>query len=85
MEVLADAETALLEQREQALARRARIRRRFENDQLALLKTWRDVLDGAEDEREVGLPLRRERRWQRDEDRLGLLQRVVVGGDLDRS
>ena len=84
MEVLADPEAALLEQRQQALARRARVRRRLEHDQLAFLEASRDVLDGAHHERQVGLALRRERRRQRDEDRLGLLQRVVVGGDLDR-
>src|SRR5262245_54104600 len=86
MEVLARLEPAArLEDRRQPLARRARIRRRLQHDELALLESRRDVQCGAEDDREVRLALGRERRLERDQDRVCLRQRVVVGRDLDQA
>jgi hypothetical protein len=77
-EVLAGLQTARLEDREQLLARRARVRRRLEDDEVARLKALRDLARRREDDREVRLALARERRRQRDQDRRGVSQLVVV-------
>ena len=71
MEVLAGLEAARLEQRRDPLPRRARVRGRLEHDQLALLEARRDLARRVEQDRQVGLALGRERRRQRDEDRVG--------------
>src|SRR5215210_403798 len=60
MEVLADAQAVALEQRKETLTSRAGIRRRLEHDQLPLLQSAREILDGAEHDRKVWLALRRE-------------------------
>ena len=46
---------------------------------MALAEARRDLLGRRTDDREVGLALLRERRRQRDQDRVGLAQLVVVG------
>ena len=81
VEVLAGLEAARLEQRRDPLARRARVGGRLEHDQLALLQPRSDLL-APRSSRIVrsGSRWSRERRRQRDEDRVGALQLVVVGG-----
>src|SRR5262249_61708264 len=61
---------ARLEDRREPLARGARIGRRLQHDELALLEPWRDVEGCAEHDREDRLALCRERRLERDQDRL---------------
>src|SRR5581483_9906702 len=60
--------TAGLEHGLQDLARRARIRRRLEHDDLPLLQMGRDRAGGALDVAEIGLALGRERRRHGDDD-----------------
>ena len=80
MEVRPDAESAPgLEQREHFVARRARVGRRLEHDEVARPEPCRDLARCAEDDREVGLSLAGERRRQRDQDRAGVAEHVVVG------
>ncbi len=79
MEVLAGLEArALLEQRLDDLARRAGIRGRLEHDELTGLQPLCDVPDRARDDREVRLALLRQRRRERDQDRVGVAELVVV-------
>ena len=85
IEVLAGLEAGAFEDRQQPLPRRAGVRRRLEDDELAFLQARSDVLDCAEHDREVGLTLCGERRLESDEDGLRLLERVVVRRDLDRA
>ena len=79
MEVFPGPQAAALEDGLQALARGSRIGRGLEDDQLAPAEARCDVLDGSSENREIGLPLARKRRRQRDEDRFRVLHRVVVG------
>ena len=67
------------EDRQDLVAGRARVRRRLEHDEVALAEPRRDLLGRRAHDREVGLALLRERRRQRDQDRVGLAQLVVVG------
>src|SRR6266480_2372254 len=78
MEVLSRLQPAPFEDRLETVPRRARIGRRFEHDQLPLTQPLRDVLGGLRDDREVRLTLARERSRQGDQDRVRILQRVVV-------
>ena len=70
---------AALEDRQHLVAGRARVRRRLEHDEVARAQPRRDLLGRRAHDREVGLALLRERRRQRDQDRVGLAQLVVVG------
>ena len=76
---------ALLEDRLQHLARRSRPRRRLEHDDLALAQHLGDPARRRLDDREVRLALAGERRRQRDQDRLGVLQLGVVGRGADQA
>ena len=58
MEVAAGDEAGLLEDRQDALARRARVGRGLEDDQLAGLQRVGDGLGGADQRPEVGLAVR---------------------------
>jgi hypothetical protein len=79
MEVLADRQAASFQDRQDALARRARVCRRLEHHELACAEALRDVAGGALDVREVGLALLGKRRRHGDEDRVGVAQLVEVG------
>src|SRR5581483_373974 len=83
MEVLAGLQPgALLEDRLQHLAGRARPGRRLEHDHLAALQHPGEAVRRALDVRQVGLALRGERRRQRDQHGVRLAhERVVRGGD----
>ena len=76
---------APLEDRLHLLARRTRVRRRLEDDEVALAKAGRDLLGGGDEDAQVRLALPRERCRERDEDRVGLAQLVVVGRRRDES
>ena len=79
MEVLAGGEPApSLEDRLHLLARRARIGRRLEDDEMALAQACRDLLGGGDEDAQIGLALPRERCRERDEDRVRLAELVVV-------
>ena len=72
MEVLAGLEAGLLEHRDQALARRARVGRRLEHDELAGLQHRRERADASPcSGDEVRLAVRRQRRRDADDDRVG--------------
>ena len=58
MEVAAGDEAGLLEDRQHALARGARVGRGLQDDQLAGLEHVRDRLRGADQRAEVGLAVR---------------------------
>ncbi len=80
VEVLAAGEAAsALEDRLHLLARRARIRRRLEDDEVTRAQPRRDLLRCRDEDPQVGLALSRERGRQGDENRVGLAQLVVVG------
>ena len=79
VEVLAGLEARGLEPGQQLLARRARVRGRLEHDEMPLAQPFRDLLRRLVHDREVGLALLRERRRQRDHDRVRVAQLVVVG------
>ena len=83
VEVLAGLEAARLENRLEALPRRAGVGRRLEHDQLAPAEPWSDELGSTANDREVGLTLAGQRGRQRDQDRVGLLDRVEVRGRRD--
>ena len=78
MEVLAGLEPAPLEDRLQTFASRPRVGRGLENHELTFAQTRRDLGHRTLDDGEVRLALARERRRQCDQDRVDLLQRVVV-------
>ena len=81
VEVLAHFQArALLEQRQDDLARRARPRRRLEHDDLPALEHRREAPRRALDVRQVGLALRRERGRQRDQHGVRVLRLLVVSG-----
>ena len=61
------------------LPRRPRVRGRLEDDEMPGSQTRRDLLGGGDEDPQVRLALPRERRRERDEDRVGLAQLVVVG------
>ena len=67
------------------LARRPRVGRRLEHDEVALAQVRRDVARGALDVGDVGLALRRERRRHGDHDRVGVGDGGEVGGRGDRA
>jgi hypothetical protein len=50
---------------------------------VAVAQTRADLLDGGGHDREIGLPLLRERRRQRDQDRVGVSELVVIGRGPD--
>ena len=74
---------SLLEDRLHDLARRARVGRRLEHDELARLEVRGDRVRGALDVAEVGLALLRQRRRESDQDRVGLPELLVVEGRGD--
>src|SRR5262249_7670437 len=80
VEVLAGLQAALLEDRQEPLTRRTRVRRRLEHDEVALAEPGRDPLRRLEDDRQVRLALVGERRREGDQERVGLAPRVVVAG-----
>ena len=61
------------------VAGRPGIRRRLEDDEVPLAEAARDLARRVEHDREIGLSLLGERRRQRDQDRVGLREDVVVG------
>ena len=80
VEVLAGGEAApALEDRLDLLPRRARVRRRLEHDEMALAKARGDLLRRRHEDAQIGLALAGQRRRERDEDRVGVAQLVVVG------
>ena len=79
MEVPADREPRGLEDRQHDLAGRVRVRGRLEHDQMAGAQPLGDPLDRADHDRQVRLALLRQGRRQRDQDRVRLRDRVVVG------
>ena len=84
MEVGAGAEAGLaLEDGLERVARRAGVRRRLEDDEMPGPQPAADLGGGVEHDREVGLALLRERRRQRDQDRVRVAEHVVVrrGGE----
>ena len=84
MEVLPRREAApALEHREHLLARRARVRGRLEDDELAGPEAGRELLRGRDEDAEVRLALARERCRERDQDRVRVAQHVVVRGRAD--
>ena len=78
MEVLSDLEATLLEDGQDPLTGRARVRRGLEDDQLPFLETLRDASGRVEDDRQVRLALRRQWGRQGDQDRVRPPQVVVV-------
>ena len=79
MEVGAGLEAATgLEQRQQDLPRRPRVGRRLEHHDVARAKAGRDLGGGVLDDGEVRLAVRRERGRECDQDRVDILQDVVV-------
>ena len=78
MEVHAGDQAAPLQHRPQLAHRRPRVRRRLEHDELARAQALGDLGCGTEQDRQVGLALARERRRQRDQDRVRGAERVVV-------
>ena len=93
VEVDAGLQAGLLEDRQQALARRARVGRRLQDDQLAGLQDVGDGLRGGQQRAEVGLAVRRQRGRDGDDDRVresqarsarGGLQLRADGGELLR-
>ena len=78
--VTADLEAAPLQNLQHALARRPRVGRRLQDDELAWTEARRDLPGCALDVREVGLPLLREGRRDGDEDRVGVGELVEVRG-----
>ena len=79
VEVRADLQAGCLETGQHLLPGRARVGRRLEHDEVARAAGARDLLGRRVQDREVGLALLRERRRQRDQDRVGVAQLVVVG------
>ena len=74
VEVGAGLEPAALEDLAERAGRRARERRRLEDDQLTLADGAADGLGGGQDRREVRVLGRRDRRRDADEDRVGVGQ-----------
>ena len=68
-----------LEHGQELLAGGARIRRRLEHHEMAATQPPADLGAGVEDDREVRLALLRERRRERDQDRVDIAEDVVVG------
>ena len=80
VEVLTHLEPGRFEPRQHLFSGRPGIRRRLEHDEMSLAQPFRDLLRGCVHDREVRLALLRERRRQRDQDRVSIAQLVVVGG-----
>ena len=86
MEVLAGREPAArLEERQHLLARRARVGRRLEDDEMARTQPRCDLPVAAIEDAQVGLALARERRGEGDEDRVRVAELVVVGRRRDEA
>ncbi len=73
----------MLEDRQQHLFRRARPRRRLEDDDLSLTQYSGDLPRRRLDDGEVRLALTREWRGQRDQNRVRLAQLLVARGRVD--
>ena len=73
-------QAGLLEQRRQAVARRARVGRRLEHDELALLQHARERGAGGDQRLQVGLAVLVERRRHGDDDRVDCVEVGVVRG-----
>ena len=78
MEVSAGLEPGALQDRLDHLAGRPRVRGGLEDDEVAVPQPHADLLGGADDDREVRLPLLRQRSRQRDQDRVGAPDLVVI-------
>jgi hypothetical protein len=85
VEVLSDLEPRRLESRQQDLARRARIGRRLEDDELAFTERSRHRVGRRDDERHVGIASLRERRRHADGDHVAFRQAAHVGRRLQKS
>ena len=82
-EVAPDASARRLEDREDDLLGRSRIRRRLKDDELAVSEVRCHGLGGRDDVGQVGRPRLRERRRDADRQRIELGHRAVIRGRLD--
>jgi hypothetical protein len=84
-EVFPDLQAGGLEQRQDLFASGSGIRGRLEGDEVAVAEALAHLAHGAQDDREIGLAVGRERSRKGDHDRVRVAHDVVVGRRRERA